>query len=361
MARVHLSAWLELGARVGVCSDDGRAGELARDAASARTASTQPPGTRGASTPAANVEAVGTLDDLLARYEIIDICTPTFTHRDLILSAVAAGRPVICEKPLARTVDEARHVVEAAEAAKVFLLPAHVVRFFPAYAAMADAVRSGAIGEPAVLRFTRAATYPTWSPWFADATQSGGILVDQMIHDLDLARLVAGEVTRVHAQARGVLAPPAPAGSVAVATAVLTHASGAISHVHGEWGVPGTPFRTTFRIAGSGGILEHDSVAASTFRVAAQPREGAGIPGPDGLAENPYLTELREFAEVITSGRPGRVTAEDGLAAVRIAAAAAESAATGRAIALDEGEPPGTQGPVGGAVAKTVRAGEGER
>ncbi|HEY1701335.1 MAG TPA: Gfo/Idh/MocA family oxidoreductase [Trebonia sp.] len=319
MARIHLSAWLELGARVGVHSDDGRAGEMTGDPAHA--------------------EAVSTLAELLSRYEIIDICTPTFTHKDLILAAVEAGRHVICEKPLARTAAEARRVVKAAEAANVRLLPAHVVRFFPAYAAMADAVRSGEIGEPAVLRFTRAGAYPVWSPWFADPALSGGILVDQMIHDFDLARLAAGEVTQVHAQARGVLQPPAPPGSVAAATAVLTHASGAISHVHGEWGVPGTPFRTTFRIAGAQGLLEHDSVVASTFRVAAQPRDGAGIPGPDGLAESPYLIELREFAQVITGASPSRVTAADGLAAVRIAAAAAESAATGRAITLaGEGE-----------------------
>jgi myo-inositol 2-dehydrogenase/D-chiro-inositol 1-dehydrogenase len=321
MARIHLSAWLELGARVGVHSDDGRAGEMT------------------------GAEPVAALDDLLSRYEIIDICTPTFTHKDLVLAAVEAGRHVICEKPLARTVDEARQVVKAAEAANVRLLPAHVVRFFPAYAAMADAVRSGEIGELAVLRFTRAGTYPTWSPWFADPALSGGILVDQMIHDFDLARLVAGEVVRVHAQARGVLEPPAPPGSVAVATAVLTHASGAISHVHGEWGVPGTPFRTSFRIAGAQGLLEHDSVAALPFRVAAQPRDGAGIPGPDGLAESPYLIELREFAQVITGTGPSRVTAADGLAAVRIAAAAAESAATGRAVTLDDEDPVGD--PVG--------------
>lgn len=331
MAGIHLTAWQALGARVGVYSADGRAGELASAAAVGA-------GT-GGSGGGGTAEAVGSLSELLGRHEIIDICTPTFTHKELILAAAGAGRHVICEKPLALRPDDAEQAIKAADAAGVRLFPAHVVRFFPEYATMAKAVRAGTIGEPAVLRFTRTGSYPTWSGWFADPALSGGIIVDQMIHDLDFARLIAGEVTQVYCQARGVLKPPAPPGSVAVATAVLTHAGGAISHVFGEWGLPGTPFRTTFRIAGGNGILEHDSAQAKPFRVTQQARrqDAEGIPRSQGVAESPFLAELREFARAITTGAPARVTALDGLAAVRIAAAAAKSAATGRAVAIGGG------------------------
>ncbi|MGY0020137.1 Gfo/Idh/MocA family protein [Streptomyces sp. cg35] len=315
IARAHLPAWTELGARVTILSTDGNAEKLA------------------AAYAEFGVTAVHTLAELLDRSTVVDVCTPTFTHRQLVLDAIAAGRHVVCEKPLAPTVDEARELAEAAEAAGVLLFPAHVVRYFPAYAALARSVAAGGVGAPAVLRFTRSGSYPVWAPWFSDPALSGGILVDQMIHDFDFARLLAGEVVRVHAQVRGRQEPGAVAGDVATGTAVLTHASGAVSHVLGVWGLPDLPFRTTFRVAGPGGVLEHDSTARTGFRVLAQgsrPR-GEGIPGSP-LTESPYLTELREFSAAFAGGPAPRVSAHDGVEAVRIATAAAESARTGEPV-----------------------------
>lgn len=320
MAGVHLPGWIAVGARVVVYAADGRAPALA-----ARYAD------RG-------VAAVGSLDELLAGCDVVDICTPTFTHRELALAGVAAGRHVVCEKPLALTVADAADMIGAAERAGVLLLPAHVVRYFGEYHALATAVAGGAVGTPAVLRFTRSAAYPVWSSWFADPALSGGILMDQMIHDMDFARLLAGPVVRVYAQARGHLSAPAPAGSVAAATAVLTHASGAVSHLHGVWGPPDMPFRTSFRVAGPGGALEHDSADTAPFRVLAGGGPGgSGIP-PVSDAESPYTTELRDFAAAIVGGTAPRVTAADGLAAVRLAVAAAESARTGKPVDLDPEE-----------------------
>ncbi|PGH46724.1 dehydrogenase [Streptomyces sp. Ru87] len=318
IARAHLPAWVELGARVTVFSTDDNAGKLAERY-----------GAHG-------VVAARSLDELLARSTAVDICTPTHTHREIALTAIRAGKHVVCEKPLALSVEHAREMAEAAEAAGVVLFPAHVVRWFPEYAALAEAVRDGAVGEPAVLRFTRTGAYPVWAPWFADAALSGGILLDQMVHDFDFAQLLAGPVVRVHAQARGHLEAPAVEGCVAASTAVLTHASGAVSHVHGVWGLPDSAFRTTFRVAGRDGVLHHDSAQTKAFRVVAQGERarGEGIPATD-LAESPFVAELRDFAAAVTGGGTPRVTARDGLEAVRIAVAAAESARTGRAVELE--------------------------
>ena len=317
IARAHLPAWLDLGARVTVYAPDDTAQRLAAEYAEH------------------GVQVAGSLKELLDTSEAVDVCTPTHTHREIALAALRAGLPVACEKPLALTVAHVEEMIAAAEEAGVLLFPAHVVRYFPEYAALARAVRDGAVGEPAVLRFTRTGSYPVWSPWFADPELSGGILVDQMIHDFDFARLLAGEVVRVHARTRGHLRAPAPEGSVAAGTAVLTHASGAVSHVHGVWGLPDAQFRTTFRIAGRDGVLHHDSAQTRAFRVLAQGGRaaGEGIPATD-LTESPFLTELREFVTAVRGGPPPRVTAQDGLAAVRIALAAAESARTGRAVEL---------------------------
>ncbi|MFF2851023.1 Gfo/Idh/MocA family protein [Streptomyces sp. NPDC058001] len=315
IARAHLPGWLALGARVTVLSTDGHAQKLAETHADQ------------------GVTAARDLLELLDRCTVVDLCTPTYTHRDLALAAIAAGKHLVCEKPLALTVAKSTEIADAAEAAGLLLFPAHVVRYFPAYETMARAVARGDIGAPAVLRFTRSGMYPVWAPWFSDPALSGGILVDQMIHDFDFARLVAGEVVRVHAQVRGRQEPGARAGDVAVGTAVLTHESGAVSHVLGVWGQPDLPFRTTFRIAGPGGVLEHDSTAVPGFRVLSRGlgEAGEGIPGSP-MTESPYLTELREFAAAVAGGPPPRVTARDGVEAVRIATAAAESARSGAAV-----------------------------
>ncbi|MFJ4771172.1 Gfo/Idh/MocA family protein [Streptomyces uncialis] len=327
MARAHLPAWLALGARITVLSASGRAAELARTYQD-----------RG-------VTVARDLGELLSGCDIVDICTPTPSHRELALAAIAAGRPVVCEKPLALTTEDAALVARTAEAAGVPLFPAHVVRYFPAYAAAAGAVAAGRIGTPSVLRFTRGGAYPVWAPWFADPALSGGILVDQMIHDMDFARLLAGEVVRVHARVRvGRFTdgggPDRPGHPTASGTALLTHASGAVSRLLGVWGRPGLPFRTTFRVSGPDGVLEHDSTAGA----AGAPAGGRDVEAPAGgsdaeapgsaLAESPYLTQLREFAAAVAGGPPPGVSAWDGVAAVRIATAAAESARTGKPVEL---------------------------
>src|SRR5699024_8983003 len=124
----------------------------------------------------------------------------------------------VCEKPLTLTGEDARAVVDHAERAGRLLLPAHVVRFFPQYAAAQRAVAGDAIGTPAVLRFERTGSSPT-QPWFADESRSGGIVMDQMIHDIDQAIWLAGPVETVYAR------QSVASGTDTVRTAhvVLTH------------------------------------------------------------------------------------------------------------------------------------------
>ncbi|MEU6763221.1 Gfo/Idh/MocA family oxidoreductase [Streptomyces sp. NPDC046853] len=322
IARAHLPGWLELGARVGVYTVDGSAEKLAAEYAGR------------------DVVAAGSLGELLADCTAVDICTPTPTHKELALAAVAAGRHVICEKPLALNAADAEEIAAAAEAAGVRLHPAHVVRYFPAYAAMQRAVASGELGDLAVLRFTRGGARPQWAPWFADPAQSGGVIMDLMVHDIDIARWIAGDVIRVHAQTRGVEhATGAAQAEVVSATAVLTHASGVISHITGLWGLADQQFRTTFRVAGSDGLLRHDSTSVPGYRITAQGVRAAneGIPSSP-MTESPYLSELREFAASWQEGGGDpRVSARDGIEAVRIAEAAVESSRTGRAVEIRTG------------------------
>ena len=96
-----------------------------------------------------------TREELFEWADVVDICTPTRTHAEIALAAIAVGTHVLCEKPLGRTTDEARAVAAATRAAGVQVYPAHVVRYFPEYVALHAAVADGKIGIPAVLRFSR--------------------------------------------------------------------------------------------------------------------------------------------------------------------------------------------------------------
>ncbi len=275
-----------------------------------------------------------TLEELLLTVDVIDICTPTVTHRELALAAIGAGKNVLCEKPLARTTKDAATIAEAARAAAVQVYPAHVVRFFPEYVAMHAAVTQGMIGRPAVLRFSRGGEGAT-SDWFFDDAESGGIVLDQMIHDLDQARWVAGEVIQVF----GVQNPPTIDGRVprhVVAHVTLTHEGGAISHVQGIWGPHGMDFRTSFDIAGDGGRLRFDSsVAGTTIENLSTPEIGASRLPPGSTDESPYLTQIREIARAFKGGPAPRVSLDDGIIAVALAEAARESIETGASVDFD--------------------------
>ncbi|MFC5219645.1 Gfo/Idh/MocA family protein [Streptomyces coerulescens] len=316
IARTHVPAWIALGARIRIFSTDGQAALLAEEFGLTEAAS---------------------LEEALDGAAVADLCTPTTTHHDIALAAFEAGAHVLCEKPLALTPQNAQHMADAAEEAGRLLYPGHVVRFFPAYTRLFDAVTSGALGRVAVARFTRAGRYPTWSNWFADPALSGGIVTDQMLHDIDIARWLFGDVVSIHATQRG--NPTAPDGPVAAGGATLTHESGVISQVLGIWGPPATPFRYTFHIAGSDGTLTHDSLAHPSLRASGHPAaQGDGVPTGD-FGEDPFATQIREFAAAFQGGPPPRVSAHDGVAAVRIAAAARQSAATGLAVAIDDTYP----------------------
>jgi predicted dehydrogenase len=270
------------------------------------------------------------LEELLDAVDVVDVCAPTHLHEELVVAAAEAGKHVICEKPLARTVEQGERMLRACADAGVQLLVAHVVRFFPEYAAAKAAVDRGEVGTPAVLRLGRSTFEPRKAAdnWFVDEAKSGGLIFDLMIHDIDYARWVAGEVTSVYAcSIRGSLS-----GTEADhAIAILRHAGGALTHLEASWAYPPPTFRTRGEIAGDTGVVSWDSDRSEPVRAHLRATADAGeIPRASAtLTEDPYTTQLRHFLQVLRGEVGPTVTALDGLAALRVAEAAVTSIASG--------------------------------
>ena len=273
---------------------------------------------------------------LLPNVDVVDICTPTHRHYEMALQAAAAGKHIICEKPLARTLAQAREMMAACDAAGVKLLVAHVVRFFPEYALARQKVASGEIGKTAVLRLKRGSFQPKKSVdnWFVNFEKSGGMMLDLMIHDFDYARWVAGDVVRVYAKN---ISDSHAGANVDHGLAIVTHKSGAISHVEGSWAYPQPMFRTQLEIAGNNGLIQFDSGQMASIGVHLHQKGGDApdVPLPGSpLSEDPYTTQIKAFYEHLAHDTPVRITAVDGYKALQIALAAIQSAQTGQPVEI---------------------------
>ena len=237
--------------------------------------------------------------------DIVDVCVPTPLHRENVERAAAAGKAIFVEKPLARTLADCDAIVHAVERAGVPLMAGHVLRFFPEYAAAKRLVDAGGVGKAAAIRTARLGGMPHgWQGWYADGAQSGGVVLDLMVHDFDWLRWTFGPVQRVFAQ--GLYGKPEHAGARDYALVTLRLESGAVAHVTGSWAHPGG-FRTTLEIAGDAGLIEHDSARSAPLTLAQHTAEGGrggGVGKPTGGGGRPVLPGTERVRRGATTGRP---------------------------------------------------------
>jgi len=273
---------------------------------------------------------------LINDVDIVDICTPTQVHRPMVLEAAAAGKHVMCEKPIALTVHDAQEMIDACSAAGVRLFVGMVVRFFPQYRLAKQLVARGRVGQLGVLRLKRVAYLPNKpvDNWYIDETRSGGMVLDLMIHDFDYARWLAGEVDRIFA--RRSQAVPNAAQYI---QAIIRFKSGALALVEGGWAYPTGVFRTALDVSGTDGLIEWNSdqtlPVQTHFPPSRNSAEPVGLPVAE-LSEDPYTAEIRHAYEAIRTNAAFEVTADDAIEALRIALAARDSVSTGKAVSLEK-------------------------
>lgn len=280
------------------------------------------------------------MEELVANpaVDAVLIATPSVRHPDDVLAAVAAGRHVLCEKPLALTVDGCRSAIAAAAGAGVRLQVGLMRRHDADYRRAHTRLRAGECGRPVLFRSLQFDPEPP-PPAFCDPAVSGGIFVDMGIHEFDLARwLVDDEVAEVHAYGSTAGVPElARVGDYDSAVVVLRFAGGATgavelarTAVYGEdvrtevLGTSGTVFvgrlpLTHGAFGRTGGVVS-DTIDPSILRFASA-----------------YAEQVRAFVRAVLKGRPVEPDGEASLAALRIALAASRSAAEGRPVSVPRG------------------------
>lgn len=121
--------------------------------------------------------------------DLVDICTPTYTHSEIAIAAAKAGKDVICEKPIALTLRDAQDMINNTIHYKTRLFIAHVRRFDPRFQHIKDDIIQDKIGKPVYIRITERQWLPfSEDSWFWKSNLSGGVIIDIGVHIADMFR-----------------------------------------------------------------------------------------------------------------------------------------------------------------------------
>ena len=294
----------------------GLPGAELRAIAAATVAEAEPLATELGVRVAPDVAALCASEDV----DLVVVASPTYLHAEHVIAAARAGKQVFCEKPIARTLDDARAMARACDEAGVRLAIGHVVRFFPEYRRAKELLDAGTLGRAAVATLTRGTlSVGATRAWYLDAAKSGGVVLDLMLHDLDVLRWWFGEPARVYGKRL------ADRGGLEYALASVRYDDRPIVQLEASW-AEHAGFRTTFEVRGDGGMLVHDSRSVAPF-VVQSPSGAAGaavIPAPT-LLETPYRRQLRDLVERLARGEAPLVDGREGLRSLGLGLAVIES------------------------------------
>ena len=121
------------------------------------------------------------------KIDVIDICLPTDMNADVAIRAMKEGKNVLCEKPIAMTVEEGGKMLEVAEEEKVTLMVAHCLRFWPEYIYLRETIQNKSLGKLQSLFLSRHVSHPLYSTenWLLNEDRSNGAILNLHIHDVD--------------------------------------------------------------------------------------------------------------------------------------------------------------------------------
>jgi predicted dehydrogenase len=271
--------------------------------------------------------------------DFVDIATTVLSHRPLVELSASHGVHVICQKPFADTLDDARAMIGAGKTAGKTLMVHENFRWQSPIRAAIDAVRSGAVGTPFFCRASFRSGYDVYSRQPYLATDERFIIQDLGIHVIDIARALMGDAASLAATTRRI--NPVIRGED-VATLLIAHESGMTSVVDCSYATrrhPETFPETLLEIDGEKGTLRLDA----GYRLSIQTTEGEKVedvsPPLLDWAERPWHNVQesvaliqQHFVDCIKEGRAPETSGDDNLKTLALVEAAYLSAAEGRSI-----------------------------
>jgi 1,5-anhydro-D-fructose reductase (1,5-anhydro-D-mannitol-forming) len=276
------------------------------------------------------------IDALLADpgVDAVYISTTNEHHKQQAIAAAKAGKHVLCEKPLALTVDDAREIVSACAAAGVTLGTNHHLRNAVSHRAMKALIADGAIGVPLAARVFHAVFLPpSLQGWrVKNPAAGGGVILDITVHDADTLRFTLG-AEPVEATALTASQGMASEGLADAVMGVLRFDNGVLAQFHDAFTIRHA--KTGIEYHGTDGSIVATDVMTQDPKGNIVLRRGDAEemidPGP---SEDLYVTSVRAFnAAMLGAGAPA-ATGHDGVRSLATALAVAESAGTGRTVAI---------------------------
>ena len=283
--------------------------------------------------------------------DAVIVSTPPPLHAQMCIEALEAGKHVLCEKPLARSPEEARPILEAAERSGRLLATGFNYRFYPAIVKAREILDSGLIGELDHIRsYTGHPGGREFShPWVHDVNvMGGGALVDNGIHTIDLTRYFLGEVSEVKGFATSNVW--GFAGCEDNAFALLKSPVGKVASLQASW-TEWRGYRWAIEIYGTRGCVRASYPPMLTQAVWADRPGGARrrrmhvfpmfqvierLRSPQWTVRQSFVAELPAFSRAVAGEKTEMALGRDGLRAVEIAHAAYRSSRDGTTVTLDD-------------------------
>jgi len=271
-----------------------------------------------------------------SKVDAVVICTPTFLHKDMIIRAAEEGKHVFVEKPLTVTTREAKEVISVIKKYNIKLQVGYNRRFDYAYQKAKKDVVEGKIGKP--IAFISIARDPGAPPgWAANPKLSGGIFLDMLSHDFDMARwIMSAEITEVYAIGGNyIFEEVRKKGDLDVVSIIFKFSNNAQGFIHGTRKFPyGYELRT--EIYGDEGVVYIGSNIDNMY--ARGTKDGLtyhGAPWFERRFYEAYINELNEFIKSILEDKEPPVTAIDGLRVIEIAEACWKSVREGKRVRVE--------------------------
>jgi predicted dehydrogenase len=271
-----------------------------------------------------------------ADVEAVCICAPSAQHARIALDAIAAGKHVFVEKPIATTLEDGLRIAAAARLARVKLMVGHVERFNPAVGKLAELIGQERVGRVFRVHSTRVGPLP-------QRVQDTGVALDLATHDLDLMQFVLDrDITSIYADGSRCMHP---SQEDMIACLLRFGEDGPLGLLDANWLTPEK--RREMVVIGEGGMLSASYLTQDVWftESACAPTAWSDLARIRGDADGaavrfalprvePLQAELEAFASCVLEDTPEPVSAQDGCRALAAALAVRDSAANGRPVTL---------------------------